>query len=117
MGSRVPMEFFDPRGDYCYCNRCMAARGDRELYQRGDPSRPYIMPVGWIRLGLVVPPGLVAKHDPFKKWHNSYHGTSFETMLKIFDAGLHLLLAGDRGMEGEKIGIGELTFGMLNSCC
>ena len=91
---QVPMEFFDSRRDCCYCERCTAARGDEELCQVGQPPRPYIRPVGWIYLGLVVPPGLVAKHTPFNMWHNSYHGMSYETMLKIFDSGLHLLLAG-----------------------
>jgi len=91
----------------CYCRRCMGARGDRELYQRGQPPRPYILPVGWIRLGLVVPPGLVELYDPFNKWHSAYHGTSSEKMFKIFDSGLHLLLPGDVAMRGEMIGIGK----------
>ena len=107
LGDQMPAAYFDPRGDRCFCAACLRARGDGELYQRGQPSRPYLVPVGWARVGLFVSPGLVEMHNPFRKWNNAYHGTSWEKMLKIFNSGLHLLRAGDVAMGGEKIGIGK----------
>ena len=77
------------------------------LYKRGEPSRPYILPAGWIRLGLAVDRSMAGMHGLFDRWNNAYHGTSFEKMLTIFESGRRLLLAGDVGMRGRKVGIGE----------
>ena len=89
----------------CYCQGCGAARGDVELYERGDPSRPYVVPVGWIRLGLVVDASMAGIHDIFENWNIAYHGMSLEKMFDIFASGRRLLVAGDVGMEGTHIGI------------
>ena len=97
---------FDPSADMCYCQGCVDARGDADMYDRGDPPRPYIVPVGWIRLGLAVDPSMAGMHNLFEKWHNAYHGTSFEKMLNVFKSGRRLLKAGDVGMGATTIPIG-----------
>lgn len=97
---------FDSRGDVCFCRYCFEKRGDKSVYTRGSPPRPYITPVGWARIGLKFNAGLGAANNPLENWNTSFHGTSFESMHSIFNSGLTLLKPGDVKLGGEMLGIG-----------
>jgi E3 ubiquitin-protein ligase mind-bomb len=101
----IQTAYLDPAGDRCFCSICFAESGDNLVYLRGEPARPYILPVGYFRFGLKVLPGLIAEHDPFKNWHNAYHGTDISGMKKIFSSGLRLLKPGDIGFGGGELGV------------
>eukprot|EP01084_Bolivina_argentea_P068250 124207_1 len=101
----IPQESFDPNGDMCFCNFCHATRGDKLIYQRGDPPKNYALPVGWVRLGLQVDKTKTAMNNVWKEWHVAYHGTKKDIIPQIFKAGLHLLKPGDITMDGDELGI------------
>ena len=104
---KVHASFFDAGGDRCFCAKCHVERGDKDVYIRGKPGRPYILPVGWCRFGLSVNKGVLATVDPFANFHNSYHGTDINGMGAIFKSGLRLLHAGEIAAGGLALGIKE----------
>lgn len=97
--------FFNTAGDKCFCESCHKKSGDKVLYTRGDPSFRYVLPVGWMRLGLKVHEGFAESNDIYRKWHVSYHGTTANNIEPIFRGGLQLLKPGDVALGGTAIGI------------
>eukprot|EP01084_Bolivina_argentea_P153165 267073_1 len=96
---------FDNKGNMCYCRKCHKERNDKDTYCRGKPPSRYEIPIGWVRFGIKVNQEFVKKHDVFKIWHVSYHGTKQETLKPIFDSGCKLLLPGDIKSDGKKLEI------------
>ena len=94
---------FDPAGDRCFCESCHAARGDQAAYTRG--SRPYLIPVGWHRIGLGVIKEVVEEHKVFDSWQNSLHGSNLFGAKKIMSNKLTLLGAGDVALGGVELGV------------
>ena len=99
----VHQNYFDPAGDSCFCESCHAARGDEPAYTRG--GRPYLIPVGWHRIGLAVIKGFVEEHKVFDSWENSFHGTNLFSAKKIISNKLTLLVAGDVALGGVELGV------------
>ncbi|CAF1317998.1 unnamed protein product [Adineta ricciae] len=97
--------FFNPSGDMCFCESCHRKSGNKVLYSRGDPPSRYVLPVGWMRLGLKVHEGFAESNDIFRKWHASYHGTTASNLEPIFRGGLQLLKPGDVALGGTSIGV------------
>ncbi|XP_019633261.1 PREDICTED: neuralized-like protein 4 [Branchiostoma belcheri] len=85
-------DMFFPERDMCYCPSCHADRGDIEIYQRGNPPKPYVLPLGWSRFALQVPlpqvklprGGTVAAFD---SWQMCFHGTLRDNVKPILDTG------------------------------
>eukprot|EP00058_Branchiostoma_floridae_P012472 XP_002597960.1 hypothetical protein BRAFLDRAFT_79796 [Branchiostoma floridae] len=83
---------FFPERDMCYCPSCHERRGDIEIYQRGNPPKPYVLPLGWSRFALQVPlpqvklprGGTVAAFD---RWHICFHGTLRDNIKPILETG------------------------------
>lgn len=95
--------FFDTTGDMCFCEFCHKKTGNRTLYTHGDPPSRYVLPMGWMRLGLKVHEGFAESNDIFRKWHISYHGTTANNLEPIFRGGLQLLKPGDVALGGIAI--------------
>lgn len=107
MGAKfnIHRSFFNISGDTCFCESCHKKSGNRVLYSRGEPPSRYVLPVGWMRLGLKVHEGFAESNDIFRKWHISYHGTTASNLEPLFRGGLQLLKPGDVALGGAAIGI------------
>ena len=46
---------------------------------------PYVIPRDWVRLGVLVDPVVEQVQDIWNSWHVTYHGTSKEAALSIFE--------------------------------
>ena len=72
----------------------------------GDATGPtaYIVPRGWVRLGLALQPRAKTKElDVFNKWSTSFHGVKSKEVLKsILNSGL-LMKSGDVLLDGSKL--------------
>lgn len=101
----VNPRFFDPAGDRCFCKHCHSRRGDAASYRRGTPASKYAVPVGFVRLGILVHPGIALENRIFEDWHVSYHGTASTSIEPIFKSGLKLLMPGDLALGGSPVGI------------
>eukprot|EP01084_Bolivina_argentea_P277425 473611_1 len=87
----IPSSCFDSHGDQCFCNTCHLARKDKSVYPRGTPSKPYALPIGWVRIGLKTDNSECKKNKVWENWHVAFHGTNKKTIPKIFKSGLCLL--------------------------
>lgn len=65
--------FFDQRFDHCYCSQCYK-EDFPDTIQAGDDK--YVIPRGWVRLGLQIDPVLAKTQDIWKKWIVTFHGTT-----------------------------------------
>ena len=98
---------FDPSGDQCFCAECHAARGDAARYNRGNPPRPYLLPVGWTRFGLSVPEGMMVANRVMDDWHISYHAAPAASIKAILEAGGRMIRAGDYRADGVQLSVGS----------
>jgi hypothetical protein len=96
---KIPEVFFHHTHNRCFCDHCMAERGDRDLYSRGEPPQAYVLPRGWFRFALKLPPRATSL-DIFQKWHIAYHGTRDACILPILNVG-DLLMPGDKSAESS----------------
>eukprot|EP01084_Bolivina_argentea_P264893 448865_1 len=102
----IPNEFFDSKnGNNCYCDECHNKRGDKIIYKRGKPAKKYGLPIGFARFGMKINEGFVKMNRVFAEWHACYHGTTQETVTKIFGSGATLLKPGDFGIGGIQLGV------------
>eukprot|EP01084_Bolivina_argentea_P102118 182989_1 len=101
----LPKESFDKVGNKCFCIKCHTKRGDGNIYQRGKPLKNYGIPIKWARFGLKTDNGFCKIHNVWNNWHVGYHGTSKDTVCKIFDGKLMLLKPGDIAIGGNKLNI------------
>lgn len=87
---KIPKSCLDPTYDKCYCSRCYQG-ALTEL--RGYPSKPYGIPLGWVRFGLKLDSRLDSD-EIFATYHVAFHGTSAAAAKSIVEGGM-LLLPGD----------------------
>ena len=99
----IPDDFFDPKGDTCFCTSCHSLRGDKVIYNRGKPSKQYALPVEWVRFGLKTDSGKCKMNKVFDEWHVAFHGTTKQDVNEIFKSGLVLLKPGDHTMNGDQL--------------
>jgi hypothetical protein len=89
--------YFDRRFDRCYCDRCYPAAWPDTISNEGPT--PYVVPRGWFRFGLALPPKAKALNI-FDKWSVSFHGTKSPLVLQSgLDCG-QLMKAGDTLLDG-----------------
>lgn len=93
--------FFDRNFDHCYCNRCY--KDDyKDTVQAGDDI--YVIPRGWVRLGLQIDPVLAKTQDIWNKWIVTFHGTTLVAIKSILT---HRTFCwpGDTLVDGTKLKI------------
>ena len=96
----IPEAYLNSEHDRCYCHNCY--QNDWPDTIRNDGPTAYIVPRGWVRFGLEVPPRVNAL-DVFNKWSTSFHGVSSTMVLKsILDCG-QLMKPGDVLLDGTKL--------------
>ncbi|CAF1241585.1 unnamed protein product [Adineta steineri] len=66
-------EFFDHANDRCYCSRCYKETW-KDVIDAGNSQ--YVIPRGWVRLGLQLDPVIMKTKDIFNKWIVTFHGTT-----------------------------------------
>ena len=93
--------FFDESNDRCYCSRCYKEEWN-DVIPAGDAK--YVIPRGWVRLGLLVDPVVAKSHDIWNKWIVTYHGTSKIAAQSII-AHRQFCMPGDVLIDGTKLGI------------
>ncbi len=103
---RISAAMFEPKFDVCFCNKCCEDRGDQNIYERGSPAKPYGIPKGWAKFGIVTHPGMASALQIFEKWHVAYHGTRATNVKPIVER-LQLLKPGDKTADGTEIAIRE----------
>ncbi|UJR11810.1 hypothetical protein I4U23_015990 [Adineta vaga] len=96
-----PVAFRKTVHDRCYCNRCYPSSGQDTFLVGGHT---YVVPRGWIRLGVNVDEAFARHHNVWKEWVNCYHGTSIESAKSIVEH-RQLLLPRDTTLDGEKLQI------------
>mmetsp|Transcript_40285 Transcript_40285/g.49697 ORF Transcript_40285/g.49697 Transcript_40285/m.49697 type:complete len:368 (+) Transcript_40285:41-1144(+) len=103
-------EHYIGKYDYCFCINCHKKRKDKEVYNRGNPSRPYNLPIGWIRLALpITNQAKIDHYDIYKKWNVSFHGTKHASISRIAKSGFIFLKPGDYNVDGEQIAFRSKT--------
>ena len=92
--------YFDSKYDRCYCERCYLPTWPDTIENKGPT--PYVVPRGWYRFGLALPPrGKSKKLDIFNRWSVSFHGTKNPLVLSsVLDCG-QLMKPGDKLLDGK----------------
>lgn len=65
--------FFDRTHDRCYCSHCYKDSW-KDVIDAGDSK--YVIPRGWVRLGLHLDSAITETHDIWNKWIITFHGTT-----------------------------------------
>jgi hypothetical protein len=93
--------YFDTSHDRCYCSHCYKDSW-KDVIDAGDGK--YVIPRGWVRLGLHIDPVLVKTQDIWNKWIVTFHGTTKIAAQSIL-AHRQFCLPGDVLIDGTKLGI------------
>jgi len=88
---------FERRYDRCYCPQCYKAHYPDVA--KNDGPNYYVVPRGWARFGLRVPPQALSQ-DVFNKYCASFHGTSAQVATAIVKIG-DFLFPGDKLPDGN----------------
>eukprot|EP00808_Paulinella_micropora_P029277 g38490.t1 len=78
----------EKKGDCYFCQLCVKTRGDKKSCKRGT-------------LQCVMS----YRHNVFKDWHVSFHGTTLEACQQVIEGGLTLLKPGDVKLGGSTISV------------
>ncbi|CAF0979909.1 unnamed protein product [Didymodactylos carnosus] len=96
-----PPSLFNSAFDRCYCKHCYPAHwNDVELVA----GCKYVIPRGWVRVGLHADQSFAEIHQIWSKWIVCYHGTCKMAALSILSHH-HFYLPGDMLMDGTVLGI------------
>jgi hypothetical protein len=96
-----PPSLFNNAFNHCYCGYCYPSHcNDIELVA----GHKYVIPRGWIRIGLHVDQSFAEIHQIWPKWIVCYHGTSTMAALSILSHH-QFYLPGDMLMDGTVLGI------------
>ena len=92
---------FDTSHDKCYCANCYLPQWP-DIVRAGGAD--YVIPRGWVRLGLHVDTALADNHNIWKDWVITFHGTTTMAAHSIL---LHrqFVLPGDKLIDGTPLGI------------
>ena len=92
--------YFDSEHDRCYCERCYLPTWPDTIVNEGPT--PYVVPRGWYRFGLALPPRGKSKNlDIFNRWSVSFHGTKNPLVLSsVLNCG-QLMKPGDKMLDGK----------------
>jgi hypothetical protein len=96
-----PQHLYDTSCDRCYCTDCYQANW-KDVIDAGDGK--YVIPRGWVRIGLRVDPVFSAAHEIWEKWIVTFHGTTKIAAQSIL---MHrqFCLPGDKLIDGTMLGI------------
>ncbi|CAF1223244.1 unnamed protein product [Rotaria sp. Silwood1] len=93
--------FFDRDHDNCYCSHCYKQSWN-DVIEAGEGK--YVIPRGWVRLGLHIDPVLMKTQDIWNKWIVTFHGTTKIAAQSILTH-RQFCLPGDVLIDGTKLGI------------
>jgi hypothetical protein len=97
---RLAEAFFDNKYDKCYCSVCYKAEWPDVIEDGPDP---YVIPRGWVRFGLKLPPRAEALgREFFHEWSVSFHGAAAAVCKNIVETGM-MMIPGDRLMDGREL--------------
>ena len=106
--------YLNPEADRCFCNTCCLSRGEMHIaVARGLPPKPYVLPLGFARVGLKVQATPEKARRAFGDglqnganglWHVAFHGTKPEYLGHILKQG-HLLAPGTTSVSGVNISV------------
>ena len=91
---------FNQKDDQCFCDECWSE--DAADIIKHDGPTPFVVPRGWMRFGLALPPrARTLKIE--EEWSVSFHGVkSMEVLHSILHSG-GLMKPGDTLLGGEKL--------------
>ena len=95
-----PKAYFNAAFNRCYCAQCYP---EDRLDFYNVASAPYVIPRGWVRVGLYVDDVKAKVEDIWNSWITSYHGTNVDAA-KSITAHRQFLLPGDKCEDGRKLG-------------
>ena len=93
--------FFDGEHDRCYCDYCYKERW-KDVIEAGEDK--YVIPRGWVRLGLHLDRVVVKTQDIWNKWIVTFHGTTKIAAQSILSS-RQFCLPGDKLIDGTLLGI------------
>ncbi|CAF0740496.1 unnamed protein product [Adineta ricciae] len=93
--------FFDSQNDRCYCSRCYEDSWENVL-DAGNSK--YVIPRGWVRLGLHVDQAMMQAQDIWNQWIVTFHGTTKVAAQSIV-ASRQFCMPGDVLVDGTKLAI------------
>jgi neuralized-like protein 4 len=93
--------FFDSNHDRCYCSQCYKESW-KDVIEAGEGK--YVIPRGWVRLGLHIDPVLEKTQDIWNKWIVTFHGTTKIAAQSIL-AHRQFCMPGDVLIDGTKLRI------------
>jgi hypothetical protein len=97
--------FFDRKHDKCYCGICYKAEWPDVI--KSDGPNPYVVPRGWVRFGLQLPPRALALGKKFfNEWSVSFHGAAEAVCKSILHTG-GMLIPGDKLIDGSVLRSGR----------
>jgi len=94
--------YFDDSNDRCYCSRCYKDSW-KDVLDAGEGGK-YVIPRGWVRLGLQIDPVIMKTQDIWNKWIVTFHGTTKIAAQSII-AHRQFCMPGDTLIDGTKLGI------------
>jgi hypothetical protein len=101
MASRFKQEreYIQWRDVKCFCSDCYDGPATIDT---GEPPRPCVVPVGFVRVPLVMHPGVVSSNGVFERYYTCYHGTDIQKARTVIST-THLLQQGQVLHTGGKI--------------
>ena len=94
--------FLDSKHNRCCCSKYDDYPDVSNQSVEDDGPIPYLIPKGWCRFGLAVPPHMQVL-NAFQEWSVSYHGVSSPMVLSsILQCG-RLMKAGDKLLDGSTL--------------
>ncbi|CAF1181631.1 unnamed protein product [Rotaria magnacalcarata] len=96
-----PSTIFDTNFDRCYCSSCYNYKWKNVVHAGGWP---YVIPRGWVRLGLKVDSVTAELNDIWNCWRVTYHGTSKEAAISIIKS-RQFSIPGDQLLDGSFLAI------------
>ena len=93
--------YLDRENDRCYCAECYKPSWPDKIDNKGPT--PYVVPRGWVRVGLSDPRLQDPKLNVFEEWSVSFHGVKSAAVLESILRERRLAVPGDTLMNGEKL--------------
>ena len=90
--------YFDRQHDRCYCLECCPAAWPDKITNQGPT--PYVIPRGWVRIGLADNRLLDRTLKVFAEWSVSFHGVKSVAALRSILQERRLMTPGETLMDG-----------------
>ena len=93
--------YLDRQHDRCYCIDCYPARYPDTIRNQGPT--PYVVPRGWVRVGLADPRLLDPDLKVFDEWSVSFHGVRSAEVLKSILQERRMIIPGEKLLDGTTL--------------